>query len=168
MDGTRGIERISIESQARLLPSPIPAGSMTNVPPPRGGRASATLPWIETLIKQQPRWKMSSPPPRCGGRNTSAWTSSSRPRQCPASTSACANAREAIASWPSTRKAKCANRPLLFTLLCSLSTRSANVGHVTTTPRLRTAIPRSPHLHYRRATLRATHSRGQTHSPDLK
>lgn len=39
-------------------------------------------------------------------------------------------ARVAIASWPSTRKAKSAPVPLL----CSLSTRSANVGHVTTAP----------------------------------
>ena len=147
MDGARGIERIGIESPARPCPSPVPAGSLSTVPPPRGGRASATLPWTQPLMKQQP-WTMNSPP-RCDGRNACAWTSSSRTRPCPSSTSARANARVAIASWPSTCKAKSAPRPLL----CFKTTRSAIVGHVTTAPRPRTAIPRSPLSHNRRETL---------------
>ena len=62
-------------------------------------------------------------------------------------------ARVAIASWPSTRKAKSAPVPLL----CSLSTRSANVGHVTpTAPCLWTPILRSCLSHNRLHSLSPT------------
>lgn len=97
-----------------------------------------------------------SSPSRCSGRNACAWASSSRTRPCPSSTydncmSMC-EARVAIASWPSTRKAKSAPVPLL----CSLSTRSANVGHVTTAPCLWTPILRSCLSHNRLHSLSPT------------